>query len=804
MKLFGKIVFYIVAGILILLLCAELAMRFILPLNIVKEKIISIASAQTHSDVKIQGITAGILGITLSDISLVTDQQQLVGIEEVYVRFNPFALLVGKVRVDTIIIDGLNLKLLRNKDGSFNFDTLLNSFQTLPQPKPADSKPEPSPFDLFVRVIQIKNSVVSFDDATTNLNLKLNDMFLEVFRFTFDKPFSVSTHMSLNAVLNGKELVTLPFGFTVYPNLEGMDFKKAYVDLKLFVAQMQKASFVVQGNAENFENPYMTISATASDISSAMLSNIIALPEFNIPLVRLDTKISADINASKINIDSFNVSALSSTIAASGYVSYGGVLAYNINVTANSMLDKVAAAAPIAQAYKPSGTVDAVINITDQVISGNITVSDFGGYLEQAGTLSKINTKIIIKDINDISVPSITGRLNGYSFKASLNYKMFKEFADIAMSLKAEKVLLKFSEAFLAMIESQPEPQGATVAPATSEPAKPMDWPLPPLNIKADISINNFDSPLFAASDIKFKTDVRNVTPALDKTSGKMSLSTAEGEIKDLYRLTNANAVTKVLFLSLGIVSKVVNSLNVLDVLSTIETAVANTVTGGPEAPAITQEGFEPGEELVAPEEPKKIEGKLDYATFVTALDFTDGRTDIDKCFFVSGMLSFKVKGDMDFNTRKLHMTVNAAPGRHYDDGVMPLTLAIGGTIDSPTGSMSVLSSVASLVTQSLLKNPASALLKKGLGGIFGIVGLDGKDKKEEEHLAEQEAQSAQQGDSFIPLQPVTEPVALDTSSSEGADMSSDTARTIDSVENIVAPSSPSENPIAAQVEPVQ
>ena len=95
---------------------------------------------------------------------------------------------------------------------------------------------------------------------------------------------------------------------------------------------------------------------------------------------------------------------------------------------------------------------------------------------------------------------------------------------------------------------------------------------------------------------------------------------------------------------------------------------------------------------------------------------------------FVSDMMSLKISGNTNLETGKINMQVNAAPGKHYEDGIMPITIAIGGTVDNPKGSMSMLSSAASLVTQSVTNNFASNTVKKGIGGFFGLF----KKKKEE------------------------------------------------------------------------
>ena len=70
----------------------------------------------------------------------------------------------------------------------------------------------------------------------------------------------------------------------------------------------------------------------------------------------------------------------------------------------------------------------------------------------------------------------------------------------------------------------------------------------------------------------------------------------------------------------------------------------------------------------------------------------------------------------MNFKENLLNMTVNAAPGRHEDDGIMPLTMKIGGTMDEPSGSLSLLGSVTTLVGDALTKNVVSSKITKLLG----------------------------------------------------------------------------------------
>jgi hypothetical protein len=213
--------------------------------------------------------------------------------------------------------------------------------------------------------------------------------------------------------------------------------------------------------------------------------------------------------------------------------------------------------------------------------------------------------------------------------------------------------------------------------------------------------------------------DMKKVTPDLNAVIGTLDLSTDNGVIKNIYKLTESNVVIKGLFLSLKIVSDVINALNVLDILNSIGSAIVSSKEEDTNSTQMTEEH--------AQEQNKKIDGKIDFISFITSINFEHGKGTFNKCSFVSNLLSFKVGGEMNFKDNLLKMTVNAAPGRHEDDGIMPLTMKIGGTMDEPKGSLSLLGSVTTLVGDALMKNVVSSKLKSGFTKLLGLKKHDEK-----------------------------------------------------------------------------
>ena len=274
------------------------------------------------------------------------------------------------------------------------------------------------------------------------------------------------------------------------------------------------------------------------------------------------------------------------------------------------------------------------------------------------------------------------------------------------------------------------------------------------MRVKADVSVGKLDVPYFYGKEVLFKADMKGLTPGFKQAHGSLQLTTGNGKIQDLYKLTNANPLTKVLFLSLNIVGKVFNSLNVLGVLNSIGGGIVSAVTGSDkengEVATRTQTILGPdGEPIEVPVEQtdKKVEGELTYDKFDTSVNFERGVATVKKGSFVSSTMSLRLDGTTDFNTEQVKLTVHAAPGRHEVDGMLPLTLTINGTMNNPQGSMSMLGSVTSLVTQSVANNVVSRQVGKGIKGIINL--FKKKETDESVSASSIEAESAQPTDSI-------------------------------------------------------
>ena len=380
-------------------------------------------------------------------------------------------------------------------------------------------------------------------------------------------------------------------------------------------------------------------------------------------------------------------------------------------------MDKIHDVTKLINPYNPTGTIKANLNIThkESVLSGNVSLVDISAFTPQLGNFTEINSQVNINNINDIKIPSLTGKLNKYPFKSSASYVIGKDKGTIKANFTADRFYGKMAKGYEEEKAKEEEEKKTEqeVEKADGKKEEQEESSLPPLDILISASVKDMDVPYFMGKDINFKMDMKKVTSEMNNVVGTLSLTTDNGTIKDIYKLTEANTVVKVMFMSLKIVSDVINALNVLEILGNIGSALLSSDKEEENITEMTEEHAE--------EQSKKLDGKIDFLSFITSINFEDGKGVLDKCSFVSNLLSFKVTGEMNFKDDLLKMTVNAAPGRHEDDGIMPLTMKIGGTMEEPSGSLSLLGSVTTLVGDVLMKNAVSDTLKSGFTKLLGL-----------------------------------------------------------------------------------
>lgn len=724
---FAKLVCKIFAVLVVLSVIFFIALHFVLVHFVssdnVREKIVATLKEQLATEVNIGNISATLFDFAVDNIELKIKDADFVYINRAYIHFSLRNLLFAKIKVKRITIKDFTLYIEKDENGKFNFEELMENAPMFAKKENEEETKKEEPkeedndvIDLFLHKTQLQNISVFYNDKQGNIKFKLTDTYFNVDDLNFKKPFKMTFYSTIYAFANNIELDSVFLAFTMLVNLNPTELDKANIDIVGINATFRDFMLSVKGNINNLIKPNVMLNVALKDLSSKTIEGIVNdIPEFNIPLIDINTKLVADIENSKIDLNSLNVNILDSTISANGYLNYSK-MNYNFNVIINLILEKLQPITKLIETYKPTGLINSELTVSDTEIKGFLSLENVCAFTPQMGDFKNINSKIDINSINDIKMPSLTGELNGYPFNANFSYLMAEDHGDIVLGFKADKFIGKMSED----AQKKEEPAKENNTTNTQDNQEKSSSSLPPFNVKADCNINFLDVPFLRANNVLFNMDISNVTPGFQNIKGYLKLDSSNGLIKDIYKLTEANAITKGLFLSLKIISDVINALNVLDLLSSLGSVLNSKDDATKENEAIVEH--------------QKIDGQIEFSSFLTKLDFSKGNAKFDKCSFVSNLLSFRVTGDMNFRENILDMTVFAAPGSHEVDGIMPLTMNIGGTMDEPKGSLSLLGSISSLVGDMLTKNVVSDKLKKGFSALFGLKKNDenGNEIKEE------------------------------------------------------------------------
>ena len=806
LKKISKWGFYILGGLLLAAALADTGLRWASSSRRVKNYLVQKVSAALKRDVRLKQVRASLFGVRVSGLEVAEQggfqQGTFLSVDKAGVRFSLIHLLHGHLKLRTVFLHGGAIRITRSADGKFNFADLSSS--SVPS---AQKEAHADPFlpRITLGLLDIEQLDVFYIDAAQNRSLAVQQFMLRARRLMFTEPFRVISKAQVRWV-EGDFPLESTLAFNARLNLADLDLEKAALDISNLIVRYRSTPAVLTGQIQNFTNPSARLALEISRLSNDTLAELAPdTPEFLIPALRVDVAARAHLADSRAQISRLHLQLPGGELNATAKAAFKERADYQAEGDFAFNLDELAALSPIlASTYGVTGQITGAFQAAADNWNAKLSVQQVGATLPAAGRLDGLSTQITAEGLKTLAVKDLSGTLNGAHFDGYLTAVNRPLYVDARLELNMEKFILPpqaepapeqtqaepapeqtqtetapeqtqaetpAAEAVPAATQTQEKsagteqaalslapqeqatpaqeqaaPQGpqeqtapaqtvlaqatpqaapaqaqTALAPAQQAPQAAHKAKFPPVHLRAQIKSGPVSVPYFYAKSVAIHTRLTGITAELDKADGTAEMQIGEGEIQDIYKLTQANSVTKAMFLSLSVVSRVINSLNVVDLLSKLM----------------------PGDKEQMPE--KKTDGKLAFESFSGALKFNKGVMEMTKGSFVSDFMSLKISGTTNFRNGVLDMQVNAAPGKHYDTGIMPITLKIGGTVDEPKGSLSMLGSAAALVTQAVGNNFASNAVKKGVGGFFGLF------KKKQDAPAEP---FPGQEDTFVPVDP--------------------------------------------------
>lgn len=670
-------------------------------------------------------IVASLFGVRLLGVAVAEEggfeKGEFLTVERAQMHFSLLHLLHVHIKISHLILQGVDLKIIRLKDGKFNFESI---------GEPTEKKEEQhkDKDDSFPR-ITIEN--VSFDNLSFVYQNELDgqtfsarEISLGVKEFAFDKEFPLAFNTILRYQDNTQD-VLFPVGLTANVQLANLDFSKAYADKVDFSLKYKKNLLRLKGRVKNWKDPVITATLTSKNLSSDVAAPWAQLPDFELKEIEVYADGQVKTSQNEVVLSSGTIHVPGGDLFIAGKYNYGK---NTYDTKGDCAIDWTEMGRWLPKEYNTmnlKGWMDGTFAASTQQAKADVSLKEGALFYPSTGNFTQLVAKISAQESMDFKTGQVTGEVNG-----NLNQNPFH--LDLSIDQTPKNILAQLNASAkrvaLPPAPAPKEEEPEFVEEAQLDPLTTSKWTLPPIHLKANVEVDSLDAPYLYATNLQFSSDLEGVTPQLNQTQGKIGLKMGEGKILDLYKLTNANALTKVLFLSLNITGKVFNSLNVFSVLNGLKKGVVSAVTGKDKTESqermlvqtmLDEEGNPI--EVMVPYSETKTKGQMAYDKLDTDLYFDRGVASIKRGTFVSDMMSFRLDGTTDFNSGDIKMKVHAAPGKHEVDGMLPLTVNITGTVSEPKGSMSMVGSVASLVKQSVANNVVSRQVTKGVKGVLGI-----------------------------------------------------------------------------------
>src|SRR2546425_5399255 len=180
-----KYLWLALGGVAALLVAVVLVFALTFDANRYKDDIERIAKERTGRTLKLQGelklavfpsLGASIAGVTLSERG---SGREFVRLESAQASVKLLPLLHGQVIVEAVRVSGLRARLVKNKDGSYNFSDLLEGKAEKPAPRKKDQS---TPVIFDIAGVDIDRAAVAYRDTSTGQEISLSDLELHTGR----------------------------------------------------------------------------------------------------------------------------------------------------------------------------------------------------------------------------------------------------------------------------------------------------------------------------------------------------------------------------------------------------------------------------------------------------------------------------------------------------------------------------------------------------------------------------------------------------------------------------------------------
>ena len=667
MKKLFKILAVLAALAAVLLLAAFIALKIMFPAEKLKAMAQDYVQKNFNREIAFSGVSFNLIGVTLEDFALseagtFAQNGTFAKADQAVVKLAFAPLLKKRIEVSAIGLEGLDITVIKNKDGNFNFDDFLSpAAEPAPAQAPQPAQEQKSAFVLTAERIYATDCNLYYKDLQNNMEASVTQVNLEIDNFDFQKAFPVFLSFTTDYQDATGLTVQIPVKAELMLSLAGMDMAKAGGELKKLTLSYKDILLHLQGTAQSFSAPAIDLQGKISGVSNKALADLAEdLPNFTLPDILFEAQANLDPDKSAATLQQAKLSIQNSAITAQGNVGWGGAKTnYQFTSNIDLNLGQIAKMSTRMDGFGLGGSIKGNLRGSDknqgQDVSGKISLQDLTVAYAPVD-LSHVKGDIVLKSLADISCTSLSGLLNQEKFDSSFAYKNLSGVLDLVFHFDLAKLTLT-------SFDFQNKAQENTQTQATPDQPEQAQQPTGPetfFNVKGDIKIGQITVPYFTTQGITLTANLQKASASMKKSNGTVAFTLQEGAITDLDSFVKENKIVKILFLPFTIINKVTAKLGV----------------------------------EIFPAKNAEDKGKIKFSSGSGTYLFTNGVMNIQETHFNSAVSDMKAGGSLDFTTEKLDMKVSAT----VLTSQTPIVIKIGGTMSNPSGKLDVASTAVSLV----------------------------------------------------------------------------------------------------------
>ena len=661
---------FILAAVFVFILAAGLVtLKIMYPFSKLKAMGQDYVAQNYNRQMDLEDISFNFIGVTIDNFKLSEEggfeNGTFASAKQAVLKVEFMPLLSKQIKIKTIGFDGVDIQIIKDKDGKFNFDNLAGSSATVSQEETQTQQEEKSSaLDITAKDMYIKNSDITYKDLQGGSEFAVNNVNFSIENFDYNSPFNFL--LSLNTAIDTGDIKLNPVEISAEgkADIAGMDLQKAFLDITSFKVAYKHFNIDMAGSVSNLAKPNAALKGTINGIDKKFVSEFTKddMAQFALPAVNIDAAVSADLDDSKADISKFNIALGKSYINTAAKVDYGNEdLIYNGDTDISISLTEVSQIAKdTLSEFKLAGLINGKLSFASAKqtpsVNGTVTLKDVAATLMQR-PLTKVNGTVTLKSVDNIKTNVVTGVFDGADFKTSVSYLNNKKPA-VDFMFEMDKFTLDDIDFNALMASSKEEkPDGDETETQQAETAQSQTQ-TDPMDIKADILIKRVENNVFSTDNLTLKADIKDLDTTMKKAQGTLTFSAYEGEIRDLDKLINSSVLLKVILTTVKVSQKAFKA--------------ANVISG------------------------KDIDtDKVNYHSVIGDYTLGGGIATVNKSDLNSDLATVTTSGNVNFVTEQLDLKVKIGLGKNAASSA---AVKVGGSINEPSYKIDVASTVGSLL----------------------------------------------------------------------------------------------------------